>query len=169
MRDQGNKHRQGTVRMRTAARKEVTSFGTFLSTLCHEFCPHLDFKKFGFVDSWHVGLLRTGWRSVSPSQGHAVEMSILGSPWRAVAGNRLAASGVALCGGCAKQSDIRNDVAVYGPRRRQGLRNESGNRNQHSPSRNLLDADIRRRANRLPSGKASQRVRAGSRSLHCEG
>jgi hypothetical protein len=39
------------VWMRTAVRKEVTSFGTFLSTLCHEFCHHLDFKKFGFVDS----------------------------------------------------------------------------------------------------------------------
>jgi len=31
------------VWMRTAVRKEVTSFGTFLSTLCHEFCHHLDF------------------------------------------------------------------------------------------------------------------------------
>lgn len=42
------------VWMRTAVRKEVTSFGTFLSTLCHEFCHHLDFEKFGFVDSWHT-------------------------------------------------------------------------------------------------------------------
>jgi hypothetical protein len=42
------------VWMRTAIRKEVTSFGTFLSTLCHEFCHHLDFQKFGFVDSWHT-------------------------------------------------------------------------------------------------------------------
>lgn len=42
------------VWMRTAVRKEVTSFGTFLSTLCHEFCHHLDFKKFGFLDSWHT-------------------------------------------------------------------------------------------------------------------
>lgn len=42
------------VWMRTAVRKEVTSFGTFLSTLCHEFCHHLDFKRFGFVDSWHT-------------------------------------------------------------------------------------------------------------------
>ncbi len=40
--------------MRTAVRKEVTSFGTFLSTLCHEFCHHLDFKQFGFTDSWHT-------------------------------------------------------------------------------------------------------------------
>ena len=42
------------VWMRTAVRKEVTSFGTFLSTLCHEFCHHLDFQRFGFSDSWHT-------------------------------------------------------------------------------------------------------------------
>lgn len=42
------------VWMRTAVRKEVTSFGTFLSTLCHEFCHHLDFEKFGLLDSWHT-------------------------------------------------------------------------------------------------------------------
>jgi hypothetical protein len=42
------------VWMRTAVRKEVTSFGTFLSTLCHEFCHHLDFQAFGFADSWHT-------------------------------------------------------------------------------------------------------------------
>jgi hypothetical protein len=42
------------VWMRTAVRKEVTSFGTFLSTLCHEFCHHLDYQKFGFADSWHT-------------------------------------------------------------------------------------------------------------------
>jgi hypothetical protein len=42
------------VWMRTAIRKDVTSFGTFLSTLCHEFCHHLDFLKFGYGDSWHT-------------------------------------------------------------------------------------------------------------------
>jgi hypothetical protein len=42
------------VWMRTAIRKEITSFGTFLSTLCHEFCHHLDFQWFGFSDSWHT-------------------------------------------------------------------------------------------------------------------
>ena len=42
------------VWMRTAVRKEITSFGTFLSTLCHELCHHLDFQKFGFCDSWHT-------------------------------------------------------------------------------------------------------------------
>jgi hypothetical protein len=42
------------VWMRTAVRKDVTSFGTFLSTLCHEFCHHLDFHRFPFGDSWHT-------------------------------------------------------------------------------------------------------------------
>jgi hypothetical protein len=42
------------VWMRTAVRKDVTSFGTFLSTLCHEFCHHLDFQKFEFRESWHT-------------------------------------------------------------------------------------------------------------------
>jgi len=40
------------VWMKTAVRKQVTSFGTFLSTLCHEFCHHLDFQK--FRNSWHT-------------------------------------------------------------------------------------------------------------------
>ena len=40
--------------MRTAIRKQVTSFGTFLSTLCHEFCHHLDCQRFGFPESWHT-------------------------------------------------------------------------------------------------------------------
>lgn len=39
---------------RTAVRKQVTSFGTFLSTLCHEFCHHLDCQKFGFAGSPHT-------------------------------------------------------------------------------------------------------------------
>jgi len=42
------------VWMRTAVRKQVTSFGTFLSTLCHEFCHHLDYLQLGYGDSWHT-------------------------------------------------------------------------------------------------------------------
>jgi len=42
------------VWMRTAVKKEVTSLGTLLSTLCHEFCHHLDFQRFKFLDSWHT-------------------------------------------------------------------------------------------------------------------
>src|SRR5437870_1269289 len=38
------------VWMRTAVRKKASSFGTFLSILCHESCHHLDFHKFGFAD-----------------------------------------------------------------------------------------------------------------------
>lgn len=40
--------------MRTAVRKQVTSYGTFLSTLCHEFCHHLDYQRFKYSDSWHT-------------------------------------------------------------------------------------------------------------------
>jgi len=40
--------------MRTAIKKEITSFGTFLSTLCHEYCHHLDYHLFKFSDSWHT-------------------------------------------------------------------------------------------------------------------
>jgi len=42
------------VWMRTAVRRQVTSFGTFLSTLCHEFCRHLDYERFGLRDSPHT-------------------------------------------------------------------------------------------------------------------
>ncbi len=42
------------VWMRTAVHKRVTSFGTFLSTLCHEFCHHLDIVQLGFRDSPHT-------------------------------------------------------------------------------------------------------------------
>jgi hypothetical protein len=39
---------------RTAVRKQVTSFGTFFSTLCHEFCHHLDCRHFGYRASPHT-------------------------------------------------------------------------------------------------------------------
>ena len=40
--------------MRTAVQKRVTSFGTFLSTLCHEFIHHLDCQSFKFSDTPHT-------------------------------------------------------------------------------------------------------------------
>jgi hypothetical protein len=45
-----------TIRIwtRTAVRKQVTSYGTFLSTLCHEFCHHLDVQRLGFPRSPHT-------------------------------------------------------------------------------------------------------------------
>jgi len=42
------------VWMQTAVRKRVTSLGTFLSTLCHEFCHHLDVQRLGFRDTPHT-------------------------------------------------------------------------------------------------------------------
>jgi hypothetical protein len=42
------------VWMRTAVRKQVTSLGTFLSTLCHEFCRHLDYQRLGYGDLWYT-------------------------------------------------------------------------------------------------------------------
>lgn len=42
------------VWMRTAVREQVTSLGTFLSTLCHEFCHHLDAQRLGFRDTPHT-------------------------------------------------------------------------------------------------------------------
>ncbi len=40
--------------MRTAVQKKVTSFGTFFSTLVHEFCHHMDFVKYGWGTSPHT-------------------------------------------------------------------------------------------------------------------
>ncbi len=42
------------VWMRTAVQKKVTSHGTFLSTLVHELCHHLDFELHGFQSSPHT-------------------------------------------------------------------------------------------------------------------
>jgi hypothetical protein len=42
------------VWMRTAVRQQMTSLGTFLSTLCHEFCHHLDAQRLGFRDTPHT-------------------------------------------------------------------------------------------------------------------
>jgi hypothetical protein len=42
------------VWMRTAVQRRVTSFGTFFSTLTHEFCHHLDRERFGFSETPHT-------------------------------------------------------------------------------------------------------------------
>jgi hypothetical protein len=42
------------VWMRTAVQKRVTSFGTFLNTLSHEFCHHLDILQLGLPNSFHT-------------------------------------------------------------------------------------------------------------------
>ncbi|MHB2019044.1 MAG: hypothetical protein ACYCW6_19015 [Candidatus Xenobia bacterium] len=40
--------------MKTAMQHKVTSYGTLLSTLCHELCHHLDVVHFGFPDTDHT-------------------------------------------------------------------------------------------------------------------
>ena len=42
------------VWMRTAKRREVTAYGTLLSTFCHELCHHLDVVSLGLPDSPHT-------------------------------------------------------------------------------------------------------------------
>lgn len=43
-----------TVWMRTAARKQVVAFRTFLRTLLHELCHHLDYTLLKLDDSFHT-------------------------------------------------------------------------------------------------------------------
>jgi hypothetical protein len=73
------------VWMRTAIRKEITSFGTFLSTLCHEFCHHLDFQCFRFADSWHT---RGFFERTAALYHHARETPPKRLFWVPVAGGR---------------------------------------------------------------------------------
>lgn len=40
--------------MRTAVLKKPTSYGTFLSTLCHELCHHLDLAQLELPNSYHT-------------------------------------------------------------------------------------------------------------------
>ena len=40
--------------MRTARRVQVVKFKTFLRTLLHELCHHLDYQRFGLADSFHT-------------------------------------------------------------------------------------------------------------------
>ncbi len=40
--------------MRTAVQKKATSYGTFLSTLCHEFCHHLDVVSLELPNTFHT-------------------------------------------------------------------------------------------------------------------
>ncbi|MBN2319685.1 MAG: hypothetical protein JXR49_11435 [Acidobacteria bacterium] len=73
------------VWMRTAVQKRVTSPGTFLSTLCHEFCHHLDIHGLGFHNTYHT----RGFYERTAVLYHCCR----GTPlrrlvWRSVPGNR---------------------------------------------------------------------------------
>ncbi len=71
--------------MRTAIKKEITSFGTFLSTLCHEFCHHLDYHLFKFSDSWHT---RGFYERSAVLYHHARQTPYKQLYWAAVSGER---------------------------------------------------------------------------------
>lgn len=71
------------VWMRTAVRKQVTSYGTFFSTLVHEFCHHLDIEKLGFRDSPHT---RGFYERVAVLYHHARQTSPKKIAWARVPG-----------------------------------------------------------------------------------
>jgi hypothetical protein len=43
-----------TVWMRTVARKQVVAFRTFLRTVLHELCHHLDYELYGLPETFHT-------------------------------------------------------------------------------------------------------------------
>ncbi len=43
-----------TVWMRTAQRRQVVAFKTFIRTLFHELCHHLDYEHYRLADSFHT-------------------------------------------------------------------------------------------------------------------
>jgi len=52
--DEGGKPARITVWMRTAARKDVVAFKTFLRTLIHELCHHLDYELHKLPETFHT-------------------------------------------------------------------------------------------------------------------
>lgn len=48
------RHARITVWMRTAKRRQVVAFRTFLRTLIHEFCHHLDYEFLALPESFHT-------------------------------------------------------------------------------------------------------------------
>ncbi len=51
---EGNVSAVITVWMRTARRRQVVAFRSFLRTLLHEICHHLDYEHFGLPESYHT-------------------------------------------------------------------------------------------------------------------
>jgi len=51
---EGGKKARITLWMYTARRRQVVAYRTFLRTLVHELCHHLDFEGFGMNESFHT-------------------------------------------------------------------------------------------------------------------
>ena len=47
------------VWMRTAKNKKVVAFKSFLRTLLHELCHHIDYEHFGFPETFHTAVSYT--------------------------------------------------------------------------------------------------------------
>ncbi|HMA30715.1 MAG TPA: hypothetical protein VKT00_02770 [Casimicrobiaceae bacterium] len=52
--EDGGKGATISVWMRTAARGQVVAFRTFLRTLCHEICHHLDYELYALEETFHT-------------------------------------------------------------------------------------------------------------------
>ncbi len=52
--DKGRPRAKIYVWMRTAKRQQVVAFKTYLRTLVHEYCHHLDFEYYKLKDSYHT-------------------------------------------------------------------------------------------------------------------
>ena len=52
--EDGGKPATISVWMRTAARGQVVAFKTFLRTLCHEICHHLDYELYALEETFHT-------------------------------------------------------------------------------------------------------------------
>ncbi len=51
---EGRKYPKMKLWMRTAKRRQIVAFKTFLRTLLHELCHHLDYECLGLKDSFHT-------------------------------------------------------------------------------------------------------------------
>lgn len=51
---EGRRRARVTVWMRTARHKKIVAFRTFLRTILHEVCHHLDYEVLGLDDSFHT-------------------------------------------------------------------------------------------------------------------
>jgi hypothetical protein len=51
---EGNARPLVTVWMRTAQRRQVVAFKSFLRTICHEVCHHLDYELFALEETFHT-------------------------------------------------------------------------------------------------------------------
>jgi hypothetical protein len=75
------------VWMRTAVQKRVTSFGTFLNTLCHEFCHHFDILRLELPNSFHT---RGFYQRTAVLYHHCKGTPFRPLVWRKMSNNRWA-------------------------------------------------------------------------------